>query len=102
MTLLPTVIGVLFGLVEDDDATLLHIVVPKMELVQRIFSDSALGDDTSTWNTAAATNKNSKLNSAMKRINGDLKGFYLLLEFVEVHCQDYDFDDVVLNWFVYL
>lgn len=48
MTLLPTVIGVLFGLVEDDDATLLHIVVPKMELVQRIFSDSALGDDTST------------------------------------------------------
>lgn len=50
LTLLHTAIGVLFGLVEDDGATLLHIVVPKIEFVHKIFSDSAFGDDTSTFN----------------------------------------------------
>lgn len=48
LTLLHTEIGVLFGLLDDDGATLLHIVVPKMEFVHKIFSDSAFGDDTST------------------------------------------------------
>lgn len=49
LTLLQTAIGVLFGLVADDGATLLHIVVPKMEFVHRMFSDSAFGDETSTY-----------------------------------------------------
>lgn len=48
LALLHTAIGVLFGLVEDDGATLLHIVVPKIEFVHKIFSDSAFGDETST------------------------------------------------------
>lgn len=40
--------GVLVGFVEEDWMILVHIVVPRMELVHKVFSDSALGDDTST------------------------------------------------------
>lgn len=44
-------VGVLFGWVEDavEVIILLHIVVPSIEVVHSVFSDSALGDDTSTW-----------------------------------------------------
>lgn len=43
-------VGVLFGWVEDAVVViiLLHIVVPSIEGVHNVFSDSALGDDTST------------------------------------------------------
>lgn len=40
--------GVLVGFVEEDWMILVHIVVPRMEFVHKVFSDSALGDDTST------------------------------------------------------
>lgn len=49
LTLLHTAIGVLFGLLDDDGATLLHIVVPRIEFVHKMFSDSAFGEDTSTY-----------------------------------------------------
>lgn len=44
------IIGMLVGL-ETVDATLVHMVVPKIEFVHSVFSDSALGDDTSTCST---------------------------------------------------
>lgn len=40
-------VGVLFGFVEDVEI-LLHMVAPNIELVHNVFSDSALGDETST------------------------------------------------------
>lgn len=40
--------GVLVGFVEEDWMILVHIVVPRIEFVHKVFSDSALGDDTST------------------------------------------------------
>lgn len=40
--------GVLGGFVEEDCIILVHIVVPRIEFVHRVFSDSALGDETST------------------------------------------------------
>lgn len=40
--------GVLGGFVEEDCMILVHIVVPRIEFVHRVFSDSALGDETST------------------------------------------------------
>lgn len=41
-------VGVLVGFVDEDVMILVHMVAPRIELVQRVFSDSALGDDTST------------------------------------------------------
>lgn len=40
--------GVLVGFVDEDWMILVHIVAPRMELVHKVFSDSALGEDTST------------------------------------------------------
>uniref|UniRef100_A0A2M4B2G4 Putative secreted protein n=1 Tax=Anopheles triannulatus TaxID=58253 RepID=A0A2M4B2G4_9DIPT len=47
---LPVMLGVLVGLVDDEDwMILLHIVPLRMAFVQwSVFSDSALGEDTST------------------------------------------------------
>lgn len=49
MLVLLRTVGVFGGFVEESVLILLHIVAPKMELVQSVFSDSALGDPTSTW-----------------------------------------------------
>lgn len=39
------------GVVVDvEDEIFVHMVEPKIEFVQSVFSDSALGDDTSTYN----------------------------------------------------
>lgn len=49
LMLIPRVLaGVLGGFVEEDCMILVHIVVPRIEFVHRVFSDSALGDETST------------------------------------------------------
>ena len=45
----PLLLGVLVGLVDEDWMILLHIVPVSMPFVQcSVFSDSALGEDTST------------------------------------------------------